>query len=121
MLDPAGYARVIEFFEEQRGLPVVLTGTQAPHEQELLSEIQRECRAAPIDLTGRLSLKELGALIVRPASSSAWTAPPALAAAVNTPAVALFGPSGVFNWGPWGEGHLVIKQDWQCLPCGKDG
>jgi heptosyltransferase-3 len=44
-----------------------------------------------------------------------------LAAAVNTPAVALFGPSGVFNWGPWGEGHLVIKQDWECLPCGKDG
>ena len=60
---PAGYARVIEFFEEQWGLPVVLTGTQAAHEQELLAAIHRECRAAPVDLTGRLSLKELGALI----------------------------------------------------------
>ncbi len=44
-----------------------------------------------------------------------------MSALARTPAVALFGPSGVFNWGPWGEGHLVIKKDWECLPCGKDG
>ena len=24
-----------------------------------------------------------------------------IAAAVGTPVVALFGPSGAFNWGPW--------------------
>ncbi|OGR24362.1 MAG: putative lipopolysaccharide heptosyltransferase III [Desulfobacca sp. RBG_16_60_12] len=119
---PAGYARVIEFFEEQWGLPVVLTGTKAAHEQELLAAIHQECRAAPLDLTGRLSLKELGALISKARVFFGMdSAPMHLAAAVNTPAVALFGPSGVFNWGPWGEGHLVIKQDWDCLPCGKDG
>ncbi|MBF0510545.1 MAG: glycosyltransferase family 9 protein, partial [Deltaproteobacteria bacterium] len=44
-----------------------------------------------------------------------------LAAAVGTPVVALFGPSGEFNWGPWGEGHRVIKKDWDCRPCGRDG
>ena len=119
---PAGYARVIEFFEEQWGLPVVLTGTRAAHEQELLAAIHQECRVAPVDLTGRLSLKELGALISKARLFFGMdSAPMHLAAAVNTPAVALFGPSGVFNWGPWGEGHLVIKQDWDCLPCGQDG
>ena len=119
---PAGYARVIEFFEEQWGLPVVLTGTRAAHEQELLAAVLKECRAAPVDLTGRLSLKELGALISKAHLFFGMdSAPMHLAAAVNTPAVALFGPSGVFNWGPWGEGHLVIKQDWDCLPCGQDG
>jgi heptosyltransferase-3 len=44
-----------------------------------------------------------------------------IAAAVGTPVIALFGPSGEFNWGPWGNGHVVIKKDWECRPCGKDG
>jgi heptosyltransferase-3 len=61
-----------------------------------------------------------------------------MAAAVGTPAVALFGPSGGFNWAPW-EGidwgytperragirfvgrHAVVQKDWECVPCGKDG
>ncbi|MFA5111214.1 MAG: putative lipopolysaccharide heptosyltransferase III [Desulfobaccales bacterium] len=119
---PAGYARVIEALERDWGLPVVLTGTKAAHEQELLAMIHQECRVQPRDLAGRLSLKELGALIAKARLFFGMdSAPMHLAAAVNTPAVALFGPSGVFNWGPWGQGHLVIKQDWDCLPCGKDG
>ena len=119
---PAGYARVIEFFQEEWGLTTVLTGTKVPHEQELLAAVHQECQAAPIDLTGLLSLKELGALISKARLFfGVDSAPMHLAAAVNTPAVALFGPSGVFNWGPWGEGHLVIKKDWDCLPCGQDG
>jgi heptosyltransferase-3 len=119
---PSGYARVIEAFENEWGLPVVLTGTQAAHEQDLLAALLQECRANPINLVGRLSLKELGALIARARLFFGMdSAPMHLAAAVNTPVVALFGPSGVFNWGPWGQGHLVIKQDWECLPCGKDG
>jgi heptosyltransferase-3 len=119
---PAGYARVIEAFGHEWGLPVVLTGTRAAHEQELLAAVHQECRATPIDLVGRLSLKELGALIARARLFFGMdSAPMHLAAAVSTPVVALFGPSGVFNWGPWGEGHLVIKKDWDCLPCGQDG
>jgi heptosyltransferase-3 len=119
---PTGYARVLEALEQDWGLPTVLTGTRAAHEQELLAAIRRETRAAPLDLVGRLSLKELGALIAKARLFFGMdSAPMHLAAAVNTPAVALFGPSGVFNWGPWGEGHLVIKQDWDCLPCGRDG
>ncbi|MFA4901508.1 MAG: putative lipopolysaccharide heptosyltransferase III [Desulfobaccales bacterium] len=119
---PTGYARVIEAFEQEWGLPVVLTGTKAAHEQDLLKAVLKECRANPINLVGRLSLKELGALINRARLFFGMdSAPMHLAAAVNTPAVVLFGPSGVFNWGPWGEGHLVIKKDWECLPCGKDG
>jgi heptosyltransferase-3 len=119
---PTGYARVIEAFEQEWGLPVVLTGTNAAHEQDLLAAVLQKCRAKPINLAGRLSLKELGALINQARLFFGMdSAPMHLAAAVNTPAVALFGPSGVFNWGPWGEGHLVIKKDWDCLPCGRDG
>jgi heptosyltransferase-3 len=119
---PQGYARVIETLEKDWGLPVVLTGSQAAHEQELLAAILRECRAAPINLTGRLNLKELGALIARARFFfGVDSAPMHLAAAVETPAVALFGPSGIFNWGPWGAGHLVLQKYWDCVPCGRDG
>jgi len=119
---PEGYARVIEVLQVTTNLKVVLTGSKAPHEQELVAAILKESRSAPINLVGRLTLKELGALIAQARFFfGVDSAPMHLAAAVGTPAVALFGPSGDFNWGPWGEGHLVIKKDWDCLPCGQDG
>ncbi|MBI4644539.1 MAG: putative lipopolysaccharide heptosyltransferase III [Deltaproteobacteria bacterium] len=119
---PEGYARIIEVLQKTKNLKVVLTGSKAPHEQELVAAILQESRATPINLVGRLTLKELGALIAQALFFfGVDSAPMHLAAAVGTPAVALFGPSGDFNWGPWGEGHLVIKKDWDCLPCGQDG
>jgi len=119
---PGGYALVLEALQRDRHLPVVLTGSTSPHELELSSQILQESRVSPINLVGRLTLKELGALIAQARFFfGADSAPMHLAAAVGTPAVALFGPSGDFNWGPWGPGHLVIKKDWECLPCGRDG
>jgi heptosyltransferase-3 len=118
----AGYARVMEVLETEKHLKVVLTGSQAGPEQELAAAILKESRVSPVNLLGRLTLKELGALMAQARFFfGVDSAPMHLAAAVGTPAVALFGPSGAFNWGPWGEGHLVIKKDWECLPCGRDG
>lgn len=119
---PTGYARVIEALMGDWGLPVVLTGSRAAHEQDMLKEILAGCRVQPFNLAGALTLKELGAFIAKARFFFGMdSAPMHLAAAVGTPAVALFGPSGVFNWGPWGEGHLVLQKDWDCVPCGKDG
>ncbi len=119
---PAGYARILEALQADWHLPVVITGTKAAHEQDLLAAILQKTRTAPVNLAGRLTLKELGALIAKARLFFGMdSAPMHLAAAVGTPAVALFGPSGVFNWGPWGEGHLVIQKDWPCIPCGRDG
>ena len=119
---PQGYARVLETLHQDWELPVIITGTRAPHEQELFEAILKESRIKPINLAGGLTLKELGALLAKARFFfGPDSAPMHLAAAVETPAVALFGPSGVFNWGPWGEGHLVIQKDWPCVPCGRDG
>lgn len=119
---PAGYARIIEALQKDWQLPVVLTASRASHETELLAAILEEARVSPINLAGQLSLKELGALISKARFFfGVDSAPMHLAAAVGTPAVALFGPSGTFNWGPWGEGHLAIQKDWDCVPCGMDG
>jgi heptosyltransferase III len=118
----AGYARIIEHVQEAWGLAVVLTASRAALEQELIGDILAQCRVKPINLAGQLTLKELGALIAKARFFfGPDSAPMHLAAAVNTPAVALFGPSGAYNWGPWGEGHLVIQKEMDCVPCGQDG
>lgn len=119
---PEGYARIIEYLGEVWRLPVLLTASRAPLEQELLRQIMGLCRVRPISLAGRLTLKELGALIAKARFFfGVDSAPMHLAAAVHTPAVALFGPTGAYNWRPWGEGHLVIQKDYDCVPCGQDG
>jgi heptosyltransferase-3 len=44
-----------------------------------------------------------------------------IAAAMQTPTVALFGPSGDHEWGPWQVPAKVITSSHSCRPCGMDG
>jgi heptosyltransferase-3 len=117
-----GYARVIDALQEDLGTPVVLTGGPEEKEKAAIQEILSRCRTRPLDLSDRLSLKALGALLAGARGFlGVDSAPMHMAAAVGTPAVALFGPSGDIMWGPWGRGHRVIRKKWPCRPCGRDG
>ena len=40
---------------------------------------------------------------------------------MGTPVVALFGPSGENEWGPWRVPHRVVTSAHPCRPCGNDG
>jgi len=40
-----------------------------------------------------------------------------LAAAVETPVIALFGPTDPVRTGPYGEGHRVLRKGLPCSPC----
>ena len=42
-----------------------------------------------------------------------------LGAAVNTPVVALFGPTAPWRTGPMGDRHQVIRAGLPCSPCFK--
>jgi len=45
-----------------------------------------------------------------------------IAAAMGTPTLALFGPSGENEWGPWGvPQRVVVSRAHPCRPCGLDG
>jgi len=101
-----------------------------------------------LDLCGRTTIKQLAAISeVSNIFFGVDSAPMHIAAAVGTPVIALFGPSGAYSWGPWdnnqksevrsqkSEGkpypkqsgvqafgkHIVVQRDWECIPCGKDG
>jgi heptosyltransferase-3 len=45
-----------------------------------------------------------------------------MAAAMGTPTLALFGPSGEYEWGPWMvPSRVVVSRAHPCRPCGIDG
>lgn len=96
----------------------------------------RITNASPlIDLCGKTTIKQLAA--ISEASDlflGVDSAPMHIAAAVGTPVIALFGPTGAYSWGPWDNSedgrsnvkglrykHIVVQRDWDCVPCGRDG
>ncbi|MGE5252713.1 MAG: putative lipopolysaccharide heptosyltransferase III [Planctomycetaceae bacterium] len=117
-----GMAAVIDALQESGRARVVLTGGKEEKELKRIGRILKFCRTQPVNLAGKITLKQLAALSQRSRLFlGVDTAPMHIAAAAGTPVIALFGPSGEFNWGPWGSGHVVIKRDWDCRPCGEDG
>ncbi|HJW03586.1 MAG TPA: putative lipopolysaccharide heptosyltransferase III, partial [Azospira sp.] len=117
-----GMAAVISRLQAA-GWPVVLTAAPDAAELAMVEAIQARLEKPAISLAGQLSLKELAALLSRAkVFLGVDSAPMHMAAAVGTPVVALFGPSGDKEWGPWGVPHRVIaSQNHPCRPCGIDG
>jgi len=116
--------KTAELIDKLQGLGerVVLSAAPDTGELELVARIRALATTPFADLSGKLTLKQLGAL-TRNASLfiGVDSAPMHIASAVHTPVVALFGPSGEFNWGPWRVPHRVVSSDHSCRPCGNDG
>lgn len=102
------------------GHNVVLTS--APDEIDFIEAILEKTEYEPVSLAGRLSIKELGALTARAKLFIGIDSMPMhLAAAMGTPTVALFGPSGENEWGPWNVERRLVTTTHTCRPCGYDG
>jgi heptosyltransferase III len=105
------------------GHRVVLSAAPEAAETQMIAAIQARLASPAISFAGQLSLKELAALTARARLFvGVDSAPMHIAAAVGTPCVALFGPSGDKEWGPWGVAHRIVASDAHpCRPCGIDG
>ena len=110
-----------------QGRPIVLTGAPDDGERALIAAIRGAVAPATgaklTDLSGQLTLSELGALIgAARLFVGVDSAPMHMAAAMGTPVVALFGPSGEDEWGPWLVPHrVVVSAVHSCRPCGNNG
>jgi heptosyltransferase-3 len=102
---------------------IVVTAAPSADEKRFVERILSKTQATPLDLAGKLSIKELGALTARARLFVGVDSMPMhLAAAMGTPTVALFGPSGEDEWRPWAVAHRVVASDAHpCRPCGNDG
>lgn len=71
-----------------------------------------------VSLAGKTSLKELIALIGKARFFVCNdTGPMHIAAALNIPVFAIFGPANPIRTGPYGDIHTVIQLDLECSPC----
>jgi heptosyltransferase-3 len=104
------------------GHRVVLTSAPDAREKSIAGRILAHAGAGITDLSGRLTLRDMGALAARARLFfGVDSAPMHIAAAMGTPVVALFGPSDERVWGPWKVPHRVVASGHTCRPCNLDG
>lgn len=105
-----------------QGIQTIVTAAPDPEELLFVERILEKAQSAPLNLAGKLSIKELGALAARARLFVGVDSMPMhLAAAMGVPTVALFGPSGETEWGPWNTRSSVVSTMHSCRPCGQDG
>ncbi len=100
------------------GVDLVFTG--GPGDRETIGEIRGRMKQASADFSGRTTLTQLAALYQKAdLLVTTDTGPMHLAAAVDTPVVAIFGSTAPWRTGPFGEGHTVVRTTPPCSPCFK--
>jgi len=112
--DVERWAAVASRLQRELGATVLVTGSAA--DTPLAASLTRE---GAIDVTGRLDLREmlavLGALDL---FLSPDTGPMHMACAVGTPSVSVFGPSDPARYfSGLGPRHVVVRHDLWCSPC----
>ncbi|MBN1102128.1 MAG: lipopolysaccharide heptosyltransferase II [Deltaproteobacteria bacterium] len=116
--EPWKFARLAERVREDLGLDVVFTGGAA--DRPAIEEIRGKMRVETLNLAGLTGLKELAFLYTLcRVLITTDTGPMHIAAAMNCPVVALFGPTAPWRTGPYGDGHRVIREGMDCSPCFK--
>ena len=112
------FATVITALQDRFDTPPILTGSAS--EIPLGQMVQQMTHANVINLIGKTTITQLGALIERfDLYLTCDSGPMHIAAAVDTPTVALFGPTNPDRHRPYGDGHYVIEKPISCRPCYK--
>ena len=115
------YAALIRALQAAGEL-IVVTAAPSASELQFVRAILADVQDPVVNLSGELSLKQLAALTARAKCFvGADSAPMHIAAAMGTPTVALFGPSGDLEWGPWMVRSRIVTSNHPCRPCGLDG
>ena len=141
---PLAYWKTLLTWITQQGWQVVLSASPAKQDlqlnQDILSLLDEETRKQIVDTAGLLSIPQAGTLIRGAlAYVGVDTSITHLAAACNTPTIALFGPTPPTNFGPWPNGFIgkqpyqlrarsqtvgnvtILQGPGECVPCRKAG
>jgi lipopolysaccharide heptosyltransferase I len=97
-------------------LPSVIISSAA--EADIAEETVRHSRGKAVSIAGRTGLKDLLGVIGKARFFVCNdTGPMHMAAALNIPVFAVFGPANPIRTGPYGSIHTVIRKDLPCSPC----
>ncbi len=115
---PERFSALADKLIDTQQAPVFFTGSRA--DRPMIDKMMENMRNPAYNIAGQTTLIELAALYQRMAVViSTDTGPMHIAAAVDTPVLALFGPTAEWRTGPYGEIHQVVATDADCRPCFK--
>lgn len=141
---PLAYWQTLLTWITEQGWQVVLSASPAKQDlqlnKDILSLLDEKTRSQVVDTAGLLSIPQAGTLIRGAiAYVGVDTSITHLAAACNTPTIALFGPTPPTNFGPWPNGFIgtqpyqlrarsqtvgnvtILQGPGECVPCRKAG
>jgi heptosyltransferase-1 len=97
-------------------IPSVVIG--AASDEKMAATIVAGSKGKAISLVGQTSLKQL-AYVIQKAKYMVTndSGPMHIAAALNIPVFAIFGPTSATRTGPYGAGHTIITSNANCSPC----
>lgn len=117
---PEYFAQVITYLSNTLKARVYYTGTQQDAQlyEKIHSLIPEKLDIEPINLCGKLSIKDSTALISKMnfvIGSDSGTLH--IAASVNIPVIGIYGPMNPQKWVTWGDIHKPLYSDLPCVPC----
>lgn len=117
----AKFSELCRWLIAEYGVEVIITG--AVGEEERAKILVDQIGQGGYNLAGKTDIGLYGAVLGQcDLFIGVDSAGVHIAAAADTPTVALFGPSAAASWAPRGEEHLVItNKDMDCVPCRMKG
>ena len=110
------WATLLDRLIHEENAYVVLTG--ALNDLPLIEKITRRMREQPLNLAGKTSLTQLAALLQRAnLLITGDSGPMHMAAAVETPLIAIHGPTDPALSGPVSRQATILRSDIWCSPC----
>ena len=107
---------MIDGIQEEMSLGCVLVGSAK--ERQLCERLAGMCRSEAINLAGRTSLRQLGALVrLSELVLGHDSGTIHMAVAMSKPLVCIIGPTDPKRTGPYGHGESIVSASVECAPC----
>lgn len=111
-----GYRKLVERLDHKYNVRIIMVGDK--QDELLVEEIISQIKPRPFNATGKTTIGQLASLLTKcKMLISNDSAPMHLAWALNTPVVAIFGPTDYKKYAPGGPDDIVIRKDLSCSPC----
>jgi len=118
------FALLCDNIRNNLGYEVLLVGKEeevSPDSDRIvIDEVKKSMKTRAHDFVGKTNIRELAALIKKAAFVvTNDSAPLHIASAVNTPTIAIFGPTDENKYGPLADKSIVLRKKLACTPCEK--
>ena len=112
------FASLCDVLSSEYGVKTVIIG--GPEDIRTACKVKTLMRTTPIITACSTTIKGLAALLSKAkVLVTNDSGPMHIAAALNVPVVAIFGPTDPGRTGPYGKGNIVVRKEMPCSPCFK--